>query len=319
MVGRHREITGNHDALTLYFSVALLAACASQPAPPPPVASPVISEKDSQSLAEMALATCERKFGVERPRLLRAPSTLGKRCLARPRDRTAERSHAVQTDWAGIGAKSDAILALDSCRARGDGTEHWLGDGFHRYFGHKHAGRESILADIRQGTRRDAILFACGANSEHGLRRTNADKRKAVTLLLQDEEWSARKIAERCAVSPGFVDEVKRSLPTVGSDKVTFTNKHGGTSTMATKPSEKAKRAKTGKQQRKEEATQNEKDAYEGADVAADLKALERINEELAAKVKALTTDDTKVELERINDLLPLPVDKCMLKRGEQA
>jgi len=69
-----------------------------------------------------------------------------------------------------------------------DRTDHWLADGFHRFFGPQKVGRESILAEIHNGTRRDAILYACGANNEHGLRRTNADKRKAITLLLQDED-----------------------------------------------------------------------------------------------------------------------------------
>ena len=54
-----------------------------------------------------------------------------------------------------------------------------------------------ILAEVREGTRRDAILAAAAANATHGLRRTNADKRRAVLTLLRDPEWvkwSDRKI-----------------------------------------------------------------------------------------------------------------------------
>ena len=40
--------------------------------------------------------------------------------------------------------------------------------------------RAEIAADVRQGTRRDALLFAAGANSSHGLSRTTADKRRAI-------------------------------------------------------------------------------------------------------------------------------------------
>ena len=37
------------------------------------------------------------------------------------------------------------------------------------------------------GGLRDAILFSVGANAAHGLRRTNADKRRTVLLLWEDE------------------------------------------------------------------------------------------------------------------------------------
>lgn len=100
-----------------------------------------------------------------------------------------------------------------------DGADYWLGDGFHRLAAFKQAfpGYESlhILCDVRVGTRRDAVLFAAAANATHGLRRTNADKRRAVETLLRDEEWahwSDGEIARRCAVSQPFVSNVRRDL-----------------------------------------------------------------------------------------------------------
>src|SRR5215207_11626412 len=58
-----------------------------------------------------------------------------------------------------------------------DGADYWLADGFHRY--HARATRHpDIEAEVRQGTRRDAILFSVGANASHGMRRTNEDKRR---------------------------------------------------------------------------------------------------------------------------------------------
>jgi hypothetical protein len=36
---------------------------------------------------------------------------------------------------------------------------------------------------------RDALLYSISFNAAHGLPRTNADKRKAVRLLLADAEW----------------------------------------------------------------------------------------------------------------------------------
>jgi hypothetical protein len=76
---------------------------------------------------------------------------------------------------------------------------------------------------VRKGTRRDAILYAVGANEGHGLRRTPADKRKAVLTLLEDPEWSKwsnYQIAEACKVTPPFVLRLRReSLVTVTSDR----------------------------------------------------------------------------------------------------
>ena len=89
-----------------------------------------------------------------------------------------------------------------------DGVEHWLADGFHRYFANKKLGIGSILTDVRTGTNRDAWLYSLGANGMHGLRRTNADKRKSVRRALDDfelQEWSNAEIARQCDVSPSLV------------------------------------------------------------------------------------------------------------------
>lgn len=94
-----------------------------------------------------------------------------------------------------------------------DGADHWLADGFHRFHAHKQAGKASILAEVRDGTVRDAVLYSLGANRAHGLRMTNADKRKAVQTLLTDPEWSEwsdRKIADSCGVGHPFVAALRR-------------------------------------------------------------------------------------------------------------
>jgi ParB-like chromosome segregation protein Spo0J len=90
---------------------------------------------------------------------------------------------------------------------------YWLADGFHRFQAHRLNGRDDILAVVRDGTRRDAVLHAAGANGAHGLRRSNADKRRAVTMLLKDVEWvqwSDREIAKACDVSHMLVATVRR-------------------------------------------------------------------------------------------------------------
>jgi len=96
-----------------------------------------------------------------------------------------------------------------------DGAAYWLADGFHRYWANKRGNCESVLADVQQGTQRDAILYSVGANTDHGLRRTNADKRKAVLTLLEDEKWSQwsnREVAKQCGVSEITVRRTRESL-----------------------------------------------------------------------------------------------------------
>ena len=95
-----------------------------------------------------------------------------------------------------------------------DGSDYWLADGFHRYHAYRKAGKTSIPAEVSTGAKRDAILYAAGANIGHGLRRTNADKRRAVEMILADadcaENWTDREIASHCAVSVSFVGAVRR-------------------------------------------------------------------------------------------------------------
>lgn len=96
-----------------------------------------------------------------------------------------------------------------------DGNDFWLADGFHRLLAHSRAGKNTIYEEIRLGTKRDAILFSVGANHEHGLRRTNADKRSAVMLLLSDEvwqSWSDTAIAKQCHVTQQFISKVRAEL-----------------------------------------------------------------------------------------------------------
>jgi len=100
-----------------------------------------------------------------------------------------------------------------------DGQHFWLADGFHRILAARAAGLSEFPADLRPGTERDALLFSIACNGAHGLPRTNADKRKAVTLLLADAEWSQwsdREIARRCQVNQSFVTRLRRRLSDAG-------------------------------------------------------------------------------------------------------
>jgi len=99
-----------------------------------------------------------------------------------------------------------------------DGSEYWLADGFHRCAAYERFGADVVDAEVKQGSRREAVLHSVGANAEHGLKRTNADKRRAVELLLRDDEWvkaSDRWIAEKCGVSYEFVRKLRPEVSTV--------------------------------------------------------------------------------------------------------
>jgi hypothetical protein len=115
----------------------------------------------------------------------------------------AELNHATVSEYAealGHGVKFPPVIVFSDGAAGGN----WLADGFHRYHAHRGAGLVEIACEIRTGTRRDAVLFSVGANSSHGLRRTNEDKRNAVETLLSDPEWatwSNNAIAKACSVS----------------------------------------------------------------------------------------------------------------------
>jgi hypothetical protein len=94
-----------------------------------------------------------------------------------------------------------------------DGTFH-LADGFHRLDANLSAHPEvkEIECNVHLGNRDDALLFACGANAQHGLRRSRSDKLKAVVALIRSErwsEWSDREIARQCGVSHRFVASVR--------------------------------------------------------------------------------------------------------------
>lgn len=99
-----------------------------------------------------------------------------------------------------------------------DGTEYWLADGFHRLLAARRAGRKHIAAEVKQGSREDAAWAACAANQTHGLRRTNADKRKAVEIALRlHPEMTDPMLAEHCGVSHPFVGDVRRHVETVST------------------------------------------------------------------------------------------------------
>jgi hypothetical protein len=128
-----------------------------------------------------------------------------------------------------------------------DGEHYWLADGFHRLAAMKRSHPLGIYtrADIRQGTQRDAILYSVGANANHGLPRSNEDKRRAILRLLDDSEWSQwsdREIARHCKVSAPTVAKYRNDLTVKiysennngAQPERTYTTKHGTVASMRT-------------------------------------------------------------------------------------
>jgi hypothetical protein len=111
-----------------------------------------------------------------------------------------------------------------------DGATHWLADGFHRFLAAKRIERSTILAEVHEGGRLDALRHALGANATNGVCRTNADKRNAIEIAL--EEWPDRAnpvIAEICRVSADLVRRVRNEMEQNGriEQRETVTGRDG--------------------------------------------------------------------------------------------
>jgi len=91
-----------------------------------------------------------------------------------------------------------------------DGGRHFIGDGFHRVLAAREAGLSELLADVRGGTRDDALWFALGAN-RHGYPLTPSDKKHAIQIaLLTFPQFSLNVIADQMGCSRRWVQDVAR-------------------------------------------------------------------------------------------------------------
>ena len=63
-----------------------------------------------------------------------------------------------------------------------DGTTYYMADGVHRFLAAQSIGKTTIAADVRPGTKKDALWYALGANRDHGYPLTPADKHYAIRL-----------------------------------------------------------------------------------------------------------------------------------------
>lgn len=114
------------------------------------------------------------------------------------------------TDYADAmaeGAQFPAIVLFH------DGTQHYLADGFHRYLAAQRVNWHEIDAEVKAGTKEDALWFALGANRTNGKRLTDADKTHAIAVARQ--AWPDKmqcEIAEQVGCHPSLVSRVYQKL-----------------------------------------------------------------------------------------------------------
>lgn len=126
-----------------------------------------------------------------------------------------------------------------------DGEHYWLYDGFHRLAAmqemHHAYYAGPVEVTVHQGTLADAQWQSFAVNKGHGLRRTNADKERAVKAALRHPngaQMSNSAIARHVGVDDKTVAVYRHQLEVTSeipkSDKRTYTTKHGTVAVMDT-------------------------------------------------------------------------------------
>jgi ParB-like chromosome segregation protein Spo0J len=62
----------------------------------------------------------------------------------------------------------------------------WLADGYHRLFAHRAVGAVEIEAEVRRGTREDALRLSLAANATHGKQRTAGDFKRGYDIAVRN-------------------------------------------------------------------------------------------------------------------------------------
>jgi hypothetical protein len=105
------------------------------------------------------------------------------------------------------------LSAFPPVRVWDDGSRLLLSAGHHTLEANRKAGRDKIRALVFTGSKADAILDSVRSNTRHGKRRTGADKRRAVTLLLKTyPEWADNLIADEAQVDNELVANVRQEI-----------------------------------------------------------------------------------------------------------
>lgn len=95
------------------------------------------------------------------------------------------------------------------------GDQYILADGFHRLHALKANGDVTVTVKVLPGGETEALFHSLGANSTHGLARSNGDKKKAVHTFLTHPDFSKfsdRDIAKHIGVSNVMVSKYRKTL-----------------------------------------------------------------------------------------------------------
>lgn len=94
-----------------------------------------------------------------------------------------------------------------------DGSEYYVGDGFHRILSAERLTFTDIEAEVRKGTPQDALWYALGANRTNGQRMTRGDIRHAVEVALKTwPDKTQQEIACQVGCVQSYVARIKESL-----------------------------------------------------------------------------------------------------------
>lgn len=113
-----------------------------------------------------------------------------------------------------------------------DGNAYYLADGFHRLAAMKSMPYTSAVVRVFNGSKREALLHAIKANSNHGSLRTKAESKLCIVRLLQDPEWSQwsnREIARIVGVNEKTVRNNRATICGKSADTVSRKVKRNGT------------------------------------------------------------------------------------------
>ncbi len=98
-----------------------------------------------------------------------------------------------------------------------DGKWYLVADGLHRIHAQAKLGRKAVEAEIHEGTFEDALKYALLANTRHGLRRSNEDKRQCIwSAITMFSAASNSQIAAMAAVDDHTVAAVRKEMETAG-------------------------------------------------------------------------------------------------------
>ena len=97
------------------------------------------------------------------------------------------------------------------------GKYFFLADGLHRVTGAKIIGDKTMVCEVREGGFEEALTHALTCNVKHGLRRTQADKKRAVeAALAQWPKLSDTELSKRAQVDHKTVAAYRKGMESAG-------------------------------------------------------------------------------------------------------